>query len=357
MLMGMMGRLQRLHRLSLCSAGPGWLAAGSFRGIGKHMRPVAIERTRSVNETLRNALLALTLLLSMLPAACAWELATIREQIVTAYAPANNGAGPMWCYGSPLVVRRDDDVYISIIETGENVPPLCNTRWQLWRREGGAFRIVAHPGEFRQREPCPIATTGLNGPIFLSANPSTQPPGTQYGLCRPTVWRIDDSEGAVSKSAEDPNWAPGTYFTDHSYRGFAADVARGELLLVNIHARTSAQFVSHRTSDGQWHARGKIEFPIRAAYPQLALRDGAAHVLAIGDIVEPNPQWRELKRKHLKREWDYVFRLKSTAWRRRPGILQTSICMLTMTALRTCCTSSSRTCTRSFVTSTFRGSR
>ena len=29
---------------------------------------------------------------------------------------------------------RGDDVYLSTIETGKDVPPLCNTRWQLWVR-------------------------------------------------------------------------------------------------------------------------------------------------------------------------------------------------------------------------------
>jgi hypothetical protein len=66
--------------------------------------------------------------------------------------------------------------------------------------------------------------------------------------------------------------------------------------------------VSHRDAAGLWHARGGIRFPIRAAYPQAALRDGAAHVLAIGDIVEPNAEWRALKKEVTGSEWDYVFR-------------------------------------------------
>jgi hypothetical protein len=63
-----------------------------------------------------------------------WDKAPSRavevEEVVTRYAPANNGAGPLWCYGSALVVRQDEDVYTSALETGENVPPLLNTRWQ-----------------------------------------------------------------------------------------------------------------------------------------------------------------------------------------------------------------------------------
>lgn len=56
------------------------------------------------------------------------------EEVVTRYAPANNGAGPLWCYGSPFIARRGNDVFLSAIGTGEKVPPLLNTRWQLWVR-------------------------------------------------------------------------------------------------------------------------------------------------------------------------------------------------------------------------------
>jgi hypothetical protein len=66
--------------------------------------------------------------------------------------------------------------------------------------------------------------------------------------------------------------------------------------------------VSQRDQDGTWHAKGKIAFPIRAAYPQVALRGGQAHVMAIGDIREPVEAWRQLKYEKLKRDWDYVFR-------------------------------------------------
>ena len=40
----------------------------------------------------------------------------------------------------------------------------------------------------------------------------------------------------------------------------------------------------------------------------MALRNRAAHVLAIGDIVEPVEEWRRLKFEKLRRQWDYVFR-------------------------------------------------
>jgi hypothetical protein len=229
------------------------------------------------------------------------------EEVVTRYTPANNGAGPLWCYGSTVIARRGKDVYLSIIETGKDVALLCNTRWQLWQRSADGWKIAQSEKECRQREPCPLAIF-QKGAIFLSVNPSVEPPGVKYGRCNPLVLEFTPRDIAGAMKTHSPAWADGTYFTDHSYRGFAADGVNGELLLLNINAQTSEQFVSYCDSGGKWHQRGKIQFPIRSCYPQVSLRDRAAAVMAIGDIVEPVEEWRKLKFEKLKREWDYVFR-------------------------------------------------
>ncbi len=229
------------------------------------------------------------------------------EEIVTRYTPANNGAGPMWCYGSTVVARQDNEVYLSVIETGKDVPPLCNTRWQLWCRSSDGWRMEQSETDYRQREPCPIAVF-QKGPVYLSVNPSTEPPNTKYGPCQPLILEFDPANPSEPAKVHEPRWADGTYFTDHSYRGFAADGANGELLLLNINAKSSEQYVSYRDNQGKWHQKGTITFPIRACYPQVALRDGSAHVMAISDIVEPVAEWQKLKFEKLKSKWDYVFR-------------------------------------------------
>ena len=229
------------------------------------------------------------------------------EEVVTRYTPADNGAGPLWCYGSTVIARRGSDVYLSVVETGEGVPPLCNTRWQLWHRAPEGWRIEQSEKQYRQREPCPIALF-QDGAVFLSVNPLTERTDDNRGRCEPQVLEFNPSGLGSEPKVHAPAWAEGTDFTEHSYRGFAADGAAGELLLLNINSETSDQFVSYRDRKGQWHARGKITFPIRACYPQVALRDGSAHVMAIGDIVEPVDEWKKLKFEKLQREWDYVFR-------------------------------------------------
>ena len=241
------------------------------------------------------------------PAKIDFRIVVEAEEVVTAYSPANNGAGPLWCYGSTVIARSGNDVYLSVIETGENIPLLCNTRWQLWHRSEKGWKIAQSEKEYRQREPCPIAIS-QKGAVFLSVNPSIEPPGVKYGRCRPLVLEFYPDALADAAKIHEPAWADGTYCTDHSYRGFAADGTNGELLLLNINAQTGEQFVSYCDSSGKWYQKGKIVFPIRSCYPQVALRDRAAAVMAIGDIVEPVEEWQKLKFEKLNRQWDYVFR-------------------------------------------------
>ena len=51
----------------------------------------------------------------------------VEEVVATCGAP-NNGAGPFWCSGAPMLVRVGEEVFASAMEVGEGVPPLSNTR-------------------------------------------------------------------------------------------------------------------------------------------------------------------------------------------------------------------------------------
>jgi hypothetical protein len=63
------------------------------------------------------------------------------------------------------------------------------------------------------------------------------------------------------------------------------DAKTGEVLLLSLLG--DAYCASFADSAQQWHDVGTIRFPIKACYPEVLLRNRAAHVLAIGDIVEP----------------------------------------------------------------------
>ncbi|MGQ9904729.1 MAG: hypothetical protein ACUVRU_10515 [Anaerolineae bacterium] len=100
------------------------------------------------------------------------QIEIVAEAVVTTYELPKNGAGPLWCYGSPTIVRDGEAVFCSVPQTIPGAKPLCNTRWQLFiRRDGeaGFTRVQAGPGP-EEREPCPLARLA-GGRILLSVNP------------------------------------------------------------------------------------------------------------------------------------------------------------------------------------------
>ncbi|MBW7863574.1 MAG: hypothetical protein GX580_06390 [Candidatus Hydrogenedens sp.] len=247
------------------------------------------------------------LALLLTPAAMPLTVHVEAEEEVYQFTNPNNGSGPMWSHGNTGIALLNGTPWVSQMETGEGVPPLCNTRWRLLERTENGWQMRAESETFNQREPCPLAAA--NGALFLSVNDSTQPLGTQYGECLPHVLRFTPDGDGLVKTALLPQWTEKHYFTDHSYRGYAADPEAGRLLLLNIDAKTSVQHACILSESGETRAVGSVSFPVRACYPHVSLRGNAAHVLAVGDIVEPVKEWREYKFAQTGQNWDYVFRI------------------------------------------------
>lgn len=245
----------------------------------------------------------------------------IEESLYT-YEPANNGAGPLWCYGSTCLVRVGKDVFASGLETISGAKPLNNTRWTLYRRADSGWQVQQKDEIGRTREPCPLAGFP-DGRLFLSANPTLAPVDTYNGPARAEILGFRTAALTGKPTTQSPVWEGTPAFTEHSYRGLSADGPGRELLLFNIVGH-EAQHWSFRDRQGKWSARGKIGFPmgteyetpepIRLCYPQVALSRRAAHALLIGDIVEPFAEWREFKRAQTGQEWDYVFRRLFYTW-------------------------------------------
>ncbi len=248
----------------------------------------------------------IVLALLIQPALAQNPIVEVEEDVYTFTNP-DNGSGPLWSYGCTVIARIGGDVYVSQMETGENVEPLCNTRWRILRRGDGEWTTFAQADEFRQREPCPIAVTGDNT-LNLYVNDSQTPPGTHYQRCLPHVLRFRVDEEFPTLAAVMPDWGQPTTFTDHSYRGYASDRSAESILMVNIDAKTSKQHYALVDRHGVTQTNGSVTFPIRSCYPQVALKDGAAHILAISDIVEPNETWHKFKFEQTGNKWDYVFR-------------------------------------------------
>lgn len=245
------------------------------------------------------------------------------EETLYVPKPADNGAGPLWCYGSTCIVRVGNDVFVSGIETLPNAKPLNNVRWVLYQRTDSGWRAVHQDEVGRTREPCPLAAFS-DGRLYLSANPTLTPPDTYNGPSRPEVVRFSAKRPDEPPVVLQPAWEGRPAFTEHSYRGLCADGPGRMLLLFNIVGH-EAHYISTMDATEKWAARGRAAFPmgteyarpepIRLAYPVLALRNRQAHVLAISDIIEPVPEWREFKLKlNQGRAWDYDFRRLFYAW-------------------------------------------
>jgi hypothetical protein len=230
------------------------------------------------------------------------------EETVATCLPPNNGAGPTWDFGAPMIVRHGDRVFVSAMETSPTLGPLCNTRPRIFVRDRTTgWHLFWQAPDFLEREPCPIVAVGDS--LFVSTNQLRTVNQTRSGPCDPGVVRLSLS-GPPAPHAEVPVFVPGATFSQHSYRGVCADPATGSFLVCHIDDSTGAEdyVLSRRLPSGEWVPRGRLHFPIRACYPQVCLEDTTAEVLAIGDIVEPVAEWRAYKFAQTKREWDYVFR-------------------------------------------------
>ena len=243
----------------------------------------------------------------------------VEEEVYTV-EPANNGAGPMWCFGNTCVVRSGEYVFASGLHTLETAKPLNNCVPSVFRRDQEGWKSVYRSME-RTREPCPLATFP-GGSVFLSVNPTTTPPDTYSGPSLPGILEFPATSPSDAPRLITPKWDGTPQFSEHSYRSFVVDGKNGEMILFQNVGYTHAEW-SFRDRDGEWSAHGKLPWPrddtsegtlIRVCYPAVALVDRRVFVCGVSDIVEPNREWLDYKRELTGREWDYVFRRLYFTW-------------------------------------------
>ena len=244
------------------------------------------------------------------------------EEEVYRYEPANNGSGPMWSSGSTCLVRIGDDVFASGIETLKDVKPLNNCRWTLFKRAAGGWELQQVDPTGRTREPCPMVGFP-DGRLLLSVNPTLTGPEDYSGPARPEILQFAAADTKAPFETILPGWQGEPPFTEHSYRSFAADGPRAELILLQNIGYTHAEW-AFRDAQGNWAAQGKLVWPwgaeydkpqpIRVCYPTVALKDRAVHFCGVSDIVEPYNTWRAYKKELTGREWDYDFRRLFYTW-------------------------------------------
>ncbi len=251
-----------------------------------------------------------------------WQPVIEIEEDVYTYTAANNGAGPMWCAGSTSVVRLNDRVFLTALEALPDAKPLNNCRWVLYERRSNGWQVL-HRGQGRTREPAPMATFD-NGSVMVSGNPTlAKSPEPNGGPAKPEIWHFDMSRSEPIPKRWLPSWQGQPRFSEHSYRSFAADGARGDLILFQNIGYAHAEW-TYRDPDGKWRANGRLQWPwgdfyekakpVRLCYPNVALDDGAVHFFGVEDVTEPVEAWRLHKKNVSGREWDYVFRRLYYTW-------------------------------------------
>jgi hypothetical protein len=245
------------------------------------------------------------------------------EEDLYSYEPASNGAGPLWCHGSTCLVRMGEDLFASGLETLEEAKPLNNCRWMLFQRGEQGWRKVCFDESGWTREPCPLAGFP-DGRLFLSVNPTLNTdPNAYSGPARPEILQFAAKDADQPARTILPVWSGQPKFTEHSYRSFAADGPKHELILFQNVGYTHAEW-AFLDSQGRWSARGQLAWPwgadyakpqpIRVCYPNVALKDRQVHFCGVSDIVEPNEAWRAFKKELTGRDWDYDFRRLFYTW-------------------------------------------
>jgi len=206
------------------------------------------------------------------------------ENVVYDYEDAQNGSSPLWCYGNTCIVRVGNDVFASGIETLKNVKPMVNVRWTFFKLQKDAWALLQADRKGRTREPCPLACF-QNGRIFLSNNPLTS-----GHSARPEILEFDAANPKAPFKTLTPTWDRRPAFSQHSYRTFAADAERRELILFQ-NIGTSHSEWAFRDKNGNWSARGRLVWKrredasispygakqARANYPNVVLKNRAVY--------------------------------------------------------------------------------
>ncbi len=251
-----------------------------------------------------------------------WRPTVEIEEEVYQFQPADNGAGPMWCSGSTCLVRGPRGLVASGLETLPQAKPLNNCRCLLFQRTDEGWKSLPLDDTQRTREPCPLV--GFHdGHVFLSTNPTLTEPDKYNGPARPEIVSLNlTGTGPLSEILR-PRWQGTPEFSEHSYRSFAADGARGELILLQNIGYDRAEW-AFRGADGQWSAAGQLKWPwgaeydqpepIRICYPNVMLKNRAVYFCGVSDIIEPYAKWRAYKKELTGRDWDYDFRRLFFTW-------------------------------------------
>lgn len=213
------------------------------------------------------------------------------------YELTNNGSGMFWGFGSAQLVRVDGKLFVSAFEHVPDAAPLNNARWALYERGEQGWRLCQRDLKDRTREPCPLCVSHA-GRLLMSVNPTLTPlipAGAEKrsagGPARPEFLEFDAAYPEKEPKHLLPPWTGDPKFTEHSYRTFAADGARGDFILFQNIGSTHSQW-AFLDQVGRW-TTGQLVWPkgedpkyapyhdlrARVNYPNAILNQRTVHFL------------------------------------------------------------------------------
>jgi hypothetical protein len=219
------------------------------------------------------------------------------EEVVYNYVNPNNGSGPFWCRGSPILVRNNEDVFVSGIETLNQYQPvkdkpysaINNLRWMLYKRETNGWKLQQADEKDRTREPSPIGILS-DGRLVMSVNPTLDKDPNKAGTSnQPRILEFSVSDPKAPYKTLLPEWKDNPPFTEHSYRTFSVDRENNEYILFqNISSLYAEWAFRHRTGKWttgqlQWLPRVNDPIPpfddknLRLVYPVVVLKNREVH--------------------------------------------------------------------------------
>ncbi len=166
------------------------------------------------------------------------------EEDVYRYENPDNGSGPFWCFGSTCIIRHGETVLVSGVEKIADAKPLNNTRWMLHARTAQGWKLQQKDTIGRTREPSPLGVFH-DGTLLLSVNPTLAKPDAYSGPAQPHVLRFDARQPKKPFQTMLPTWVGQPAFTEHSYRSFAVDGPRREMVLLQNIGYTDGTIIAH----------------------------------------------------------------------------------------------------------------
>jgi hypothetical protein len=234
----------------------------------------------------------------------------ITEEKFIDFVPSKNGTTPLWNRGTSVIVRQDDNVFISMIETHPEWAQPNNVNCGLYQRTLDGWQVQVELND-PTREPCPIASDG--GDLYISTNRSLG----ENSL--PEIAIVNEFNFGNEPVILTPEWTEGHNFTAWSYRGISMDANNKELLLLNI-SDDYGYYWTFLDKEGQWSSKGVMNFPIqedgtnlRLAYPNTILQNHSAYIMTVSDVLEPNYEYIGHMPDH-GTDFHYVFRQLYYSW-------------------------------------------